>query len=179
VFLIRSLLWGHQSRFSILVGGYESKYRLSNLAPGLSGSASPPGLHSDSHRCPANFYHVGVKTNFIPNKNRSMKNHSIHSNRRAPAPAPPARSVCPSEVHLRHQPAAKNVSGGVGIRGHSNRADQWFTFRWASCIGHMLFNFSRLSRRQRTKPLCPRFSRRLGRVQCCAIHPTWNRAHVR
>jgi hypothetical protein len=138
VFLRWPLLGWHQSRFSILVGGDEGKYCLCNLVPYLIGPASPPGLHSDRHRCSTDFHNMGVKTDFIPDENRLMKNHSVHGNSCATAATPAASGICRRKVHLRHQPAAKNVSRGIGIRGHGNRADQRFKCGWMVRIGHML-----------------------------------------
>jgi hypothetical protein len=133
-----NLFWRHQSRFSILVRGYECKCCLRNFAPGLAGPASPPSLNSDCHRCSADSQNAGVETDFIPNKNRSMKNHSVYGNSRATAATPPACGICPGKIHLRHQPTTENVSGGIGVRGHGNRADQRFTFGRVSCRGHIL-----------------------------------------
>ena len=126
------LFRGHWSRFSIVVGRDERKDSFRHLAPGDFGPASPPGLHSDRHRCSAHFHNVGVKADFIPDENRLMKNHSVHGNSRATATASAACGVCRGEVHLRHQPAAENVSGRIGIRGHGNRADQRFACRWVT-----------------------------------------------
>jgi hypothetical protein len=131
-FLIWPLLRRHRPGFSIRVGSHEGKYCLRNLVPHLIGPASPPGLHSDRHRCSAHFHNVGVKADFIPDENRLMKNHSVHGNSRATATASAACGVCRGEVHLRHQPAAENVSGRIGIRGHGNRADQRFACRWVT-----------------------------------------------
>ena len=42
----------------------------------------------------------------------------------AQRPRAPRRDIAGGKVHLRHQPAAENVTGGVGIGGHRRRADR-------------------------------------------------------
>jgi hypothetical protein len=141
VFLVRSSLRRNRSRFSILVGSDKGKCGLRNLVPHLIGPASPPGLHPDCHRGSADFHYIGVKTDFVPDEYRLVKDHSVHGHRRATAATPAAGSVCPGKVHLGHQPAAENVSGGIGIRGHGNCPNQRFTRRRVSRIGHLLLLF--------------------------------------
>jgi hypothetical protein len=126
------LLRRHRPRFSILVGSDESKNCFRHFAPCVIGPASPPGLHSDRHRGGADFHNTSVQAHFISDKDRFMKNHSVHGNSRATTATPPAGGVCSGKVHLGHQPSAENVSGRVGIRRHGDRANERFTFRWVS-----------------------------------------------
>jgi hypothetical protein len=133
------LFRGHWSRFSIVVGRDERKDSFRHLVSGDFGPASPPGVYTDRHRRSADSQYLAIETDFIPHKNRFMKNHSVHGNGRATAAASPTGGISRGKIHLRHQPAAENVSGGIGIGWHGNRTDQRFTFRLVSRIGHKNF----------------------------------------
>jgi hypothetical protein len=133
---VPSLLRRHWSRFAVLVGGNEGKGGFRHLVADIVGAAPPPSLDSDRHRCSSDSLDAAIEADFVTDKNRPMKNHAIHGHGRATAAAPSTCGVSRREVHLRHQPAAEDISGGISICGHGNRADQRFPCIWVSRIGH-------------------------------------------
>jgi hypothetical protein len=132
-----SLLFRRQRSWSaIFVGRDKCKRGFGDLVPDFIGSAAPPRLDSDRHRRSADVYDICVETHFITDKNRLMEYHCIHGNGCASAPASPTCGICRGQVHLRHQPAAKNVTGWICISRHCDRTDERFAFGWSRSFGH-------------------------------------------
>jgi hypothetical protein len=65
-----------------------------------------------------------VTADLIPDKDRLMEDHAVDGHRRASPPGALRRQTAPGEIHLREQPAAKDITVGVRVGGHCNHADE-------------------------------------------------------
>ena len=92
----------HQPWFAILIDGDERKRPLRNLVLRLIGPAAPPSFDSNCQRRTAYSQNVGIKTDFIPDKDRLMKNHTIDSHSDGATARTTHCCVAPSHIHLRH-----------------------------------------------------------------------------
>jgi hypothetical protein len=67
-----------------------------------------------------------------------MEYHTVHSNGSAATSRASCGGIPGGKVHLRHEPAAKNVSRRVGISRHRNRSDDGITGRRLGWFWHDL-----------------------------------------
>src|SRR5215469_3991681 len=119
----------YRAGFKVLVDSHECESGLRDFLHRDLDLAATPCSHSNRERRMADPYDLRIQTDFVTHEYWMVKNHPVDSNGDTTTPGSPSRGISRRQVHLRHQPTAKNVARGVCISGHSNRPDQGFTSR--------------------------------------------------
>src|SRR5947209_14973161 len=112
------LFWFYRSWFSIRPECDVSEYTARHFYS-LAGSITRhPNVHADLHRSPANFLEPGVTPDRVPDPHRIQKRHAINRDRHHASFRDFPRQDRASQIHLRNQPAAKNITIAIGILRH-------------------------------------------------------------
>jgi hypothetical protein len=72
---------------------------------------------------------LGVTRNFVADEDRTVKGHAGDGDRHGAAFGAAGCNRCAGEVHLRQQPAARNVAVRIGVGRHRNGAHGRFDLR--------------------------------------------------
>src|SRR5579863_1303745 len=114
----------------------EGAFRHFNMLFG--GAPSCPALDLHRDRGTADLYDIGVAAHFIPNEYGKVKGHAGDRHRRNAPSRPSMRNDAAGQVHLRKDPAAEDVAGGISVRRHRNGAQRRLTpVVGRSLVGHL------------------------------------------
>jgi hypothetical protein len=68
---------------------------------------------------------LGEQAHFITDQHRRQERHAFNGDRDTAASRTSRCDATRGEIHLRHQPTAKDISGWIGIGRHCDGADDW------------------------------------------------------
>lgn len=125
---MRLFFWWYNSRFTIFIHRHIGQRRFGDFgALGFGGVTLHVHFHVHRNRGIADFYDVGIEAHDVSNKQRLLEYERIHCHGRHSALGTLHGGDAARDVHLPHQPAAKNISAEVGIRRHRRNTDGWLT----------------------------------------------------
>ena len=90
----------------------------------LGVARAAPGRDVELDRGAADLLDQGVDRHLVADLDRLEEGEAVDGDGGAAAACPAGGDVAGGEIHLRHQPAAKDVAGRVGVGRHGNGADR-------------------------------------------------------
>ena len=114
---------------ALLVDGDECEGRLGDFEAVVAVPAAAPCLDPDAQRCPPDPDDIGEEADFVADEDGGMEHHTVGGNGGAAASRPAGGGVAGGKIHLSHQPAAEDISGGVGVSRHGDCANDRFSDR--------------------------------------------------
>ena len=125
--IMRLFFRWYNSRFAIFIHRHISQRCLGDLhAFRLGGVALYIDFHIHSDGGVADFYDVGIKAHDVADEQRLLEHEGIHGHRCHSAFGTTDRRYAARNINLPHQPATKNITCVIGIRGHRGNADGGF-----------------------------------------------------
>lgn len=119
--------------FAVGVDGDEDEAGVGDLGAVFGGAGAAPGFDFDGDGGAPGGDQIGIDGEFVADAHGLQEFHRFHGDGGAAALAAPGGGDAGGHVHLRHQPAAENVAGRVGIGRHGGDADGGFAKTAVRC----------------------------------------------